>query len=466
MNKTVLFLIMIAMLAIGVNAIQVDTLAFGGASQERNADASITFRITNNNTATLNNIALSLGSGANDAKYHINFSGAPTSLTAGQSVTVIATAHVPLDHPGVDANLKENPVKIGTLTVTGNSGTVETTVTDVTMQAINQLKIKKVRIECDTKSQSLSDGDKIKNLKPGDDCSMEVQVENNFNNNDRDARLIGDIEFQTIDVNLDSSSSDVDFDDDSDNLDNLAAGDDDSLTFSLQIDEEAADRTSTIIITVNGRDDNSAIHGEKRTVRLEVVRLTHDIQIRRVELAPSRVLACEATSVKATVNILNQGKRDEDKVAVEVSVPDLKFSKKVTDLSLDKDDSTVTNLDIPVPKNTKQGVMRVDVRTFFDTIAQSNSGSVDLTVDACDTATANTSTGTSGTSAQTTTPQTTVTTPTTTTIVPTTTGVPATRKTTSIMDSPVYIAILAVGIVIAVVVLVVLLVALLRRRKE
>ncbi|MBS3125472.1 hypothetical protein J4211_04455 [Candidatus Woesearchaeota archaeon] len=470
MNKSILFLIMVGMLAIAASAIQVSSPTFGGENQERNAIASATFTVTNTNTTNaLTNVAVSLGAGANDARYRINFSTIPTTIAPGATVTLTASAFIPLDQPGIDSNFKENPVKIGTITVTGTTTVVETSTSDVLMQAINQLKIKKVRIECDTKSQSLDDGDKVKNLKPGDDCTLEVEVENNFNDNDRDNRHIGDVEFQTVDVNLDSSNSDIDFDDDNDNLDNLAAGDDDALSFSLQIDDEAEDRTSSLDITVTGRDDNGAIHGEKRSSRLEVVRLTHDVQIRRIELAPSRVSACEATSVKATVNFLNQGKRDEDKVAVEVAVPDLKFSKKITDISLDRDDSTSVNLDIPVPKNTKTGVMRVDVRSFFDTIAQSNSGSVDLTVEACSVEGANTSTGTSttGTSSGTVT----TTTPSTTTtvtnpIVSTTTGVAATRKSASVTDSPVYIAILAVGIVIAVVVLIVLLVALLRRRKE
>jgi len=73
--------------------------------------------------------------------------------------------------------LEEKALKIGTLSVTGTVGSAtETTSTDILMQAVNQLRIKKARIDCDTKSQSVDDGDRVKNLKPGMDCSLEVEV--------------------------------------------------------------------------------------------------------------------------------------------------------------------------------------------------------------------------------------------------------------------------------------------------
>lgn len=456
MNKAIIFMVLIAVLSLGASAITVTSPTIGGENQERNINASSSFTITNTNTtAALNNIVVTATAGANDQKYRLAFSNAPTTLAAGASQTVTVTAIVPLDHPGVDTNLQERPVKIGEITVTGTTGTAETARADVFMQAVNQLEIKRARIECETKSESVDDGDKVENLKPGEDCTLEVEVENNFDDNDRDNRRVGDIAFPTIDITIDSSSSDIDLDDDGDDIDDLEAGDEDSISLTIEIDEEAEDRTVSLDIVMSGRDENGALHGEKLTARLEVVRLTHDIQIRRIELAPSRVSACEASSVKATVNMLNQGKRDEDDVAMEVSVPDLKFSKRVTDIQLDKDDSTAASIDIPVPQNTKPGVMRVDVKTFFDTIAPSNSGSVDLTVDAC-----NAETKSNVTTVQ---PSTTQQPPVV--VVPTTQtqGVTAPRRDTD--NSSVYLTVLAIAVVIAVIVVVVLLVGLLRRRQ-
>ncbi len=456
MNKAIIFMFLIAVLSLGASAIQVDSPTLGGEGQERNTNASTTFTITNNNTASeMTNIVVTPTAGANDQKYRMAFS-VPASIPAGGTATVTVNALVPLDHPGIDSNLQKRPVKIGTLTVTGTAGGVqETSTADVFMQAVNQLEIKKARIECETKSESIDDGDKVENLKPGESCTLEVEVENNFDDNDRDNRKVGDISFPTITFRVDSSSRDIDIDDDDDDIDDLEANDEDSVSITIDIDEEAEDRTNSLDIFVSGRDENGALHGEKLTARLEVVRLTHDIQIRRIELAPSRVSNCEASTVKATIGILNQGKRDEDEAAVEVSVPDLRFSKKVTDIQLDKDDSTAASVDIPVPQNTKPGVMRVDIRTFFDAIAPSNSGSVDLTIESCErNATATVPQPTTGQQPQV-------------VVVPNvqTQGVAAPARTSTSNDS-VYLTVLAVAVVIAVIVVIVLLAALLRKRQQ
>ena len=159
-------------------------------------------------------------------------------------------------------------------------------------------------------------------------------------------------------------------------MDGLDGGDDDSVTADLQIDDEANDGTVSIDLLITGRDDNGAVHGEARTFRMEINRISHDIQIRRMEVSPASVSNCDATRSKLTVNMLNQGKRDEDDIVVEAIVSDLQFSQKIENIELDKDDSTSVAFDIPVPKDAKDGIMRVDVKTYFDSVAPSNSGSV------------------------------------------------------------------------------------------
>ncbi|VVB81131.1 Uncharacterised protein [uncultured archaeon] len=384
MKKIALFVLMIALLAIGASALQVSSPTFGGTTQDRVA-VQTTFTITNNNTATLSNIAVSAGGGAENSKYALAFTNVPASLAAGASATVTVNGTIPLDHPGVDAaTLVAQALKIGSITVTGNVGSSSDSASaDVMMQAVDQLKIKKARIDCGDKSQSLTDGDRVKNLKPDYACTLEIQVENNFDSNDRYYQKIGDISFTTVDVKIDSSSSDIDYDD-PDTIDDLAANDNDAVSTDITIDEAASDGTISLDITVSGRDDNGALHGEKRNVKLEVKRLTHDIQIKRIDVSPAAASNCDASNVKVSVNVLNQGKRDEDAVSVEVSVPDLKFSKKIDNIQLDKDDSTSVSFDVPVSKTIKEGVMRVDIKTYFDTLAPSNSGSAELTILKCE----------------------------------------------------------------------------------
>jgi len=383
MKRIASMLLIIAICAMSAFAIQVTSPTIGGENTDRVA-AQTSFTITNDNASVMTNIQISFSGGAENTKYSLNIPNKPNNISANTGVPVTLNGTIPLDHPAVDAStLKEGPIKIGVMTVTGTVGGQQVSQSvDVFMQAVNQLEIKKVRVECSSTSKSVKEGDRIKNLKPGEQCSLEVEVKNNFDDSDVNNRKIGDISFDTVSIKVDSSNKDLDIDD-VDDIDNLDAEDSDSIDVDMDFDEEADDGTYTVSIRVGGRDDNGALHGEALNFKLEITRLTHDIQIRRVEVSPNRVDVCEAKNVKVTANIVNQGKRNEDEVAVEVNIPDLKFVKKIENIELDKDDGTSVSFDVPVPTSAKPGVLRIDLRTFFDTLAPSNQGSVDLTIDKC-----------------------------------------------------------------------------------
>lgn len=461
MKQIVLTILMVALLAIGASAIQISNPTLGGEKQDRVKNVATTFTITNNNTATFTNIAISAGAGANNAKYALSFSGIPASLGPGASISITVNGTIPLDHPGVDSDLKVNAVKIGTVTVTGDVGsTTDSVTTDILMQAVNQLRIKKARVDCDTKSQSVDDGDRVKNLKPGMDCTLDVQVENQFDDNDRNNQKIGDINFDSVDLSIDSSDSDIDVSGD-DNLDNLNANDDDTITADLQVDDEANDGTVSIDIHISGRDDNGALHGEARTFRMEVNRITHDLQIRRIELSPQKVENCEASAAKLSVNVLNQGKRDEKKAVIEVTAADLSFSKRVEDIQLDKDDSTSAAFDIAIPKGSKEGVVRVDVKTYFDTTAPSNSGSVDLAISKCSDETKADTTMTQDETKK----QTTVVVPQQ-PVIPAGQSQAAPKKQTSFTEGKAYVGLLAVLSVLIAAAIVALVVIMVRKKRD
>lgn len=457
---------MLAVVALGASALQVSAPVLGGSSQDRNANVTAQFTITNDQTTTLSGISVQI---AGDSKYSLSLesSTVPTTLAPNAQATVTVKGFVPLTHNAVDSNtLKAQAIAVGTITVTGNNGSATLTqAVNASVQAKNQLEIKKVRIQCDSTSKSLDNGDTIKNLKPGEDCTLEVEVENLFGNDENAAKTSG-IQMNTVDIRVDSASNDVDVDDDNDNIDDLDADDKDSLSFDLNIEDDASARTVSVDITAKGTDENGAVHGEEQTIRMQIERVTHDIQITRVEVSPSRITNCEAGNVKLNVGVLNLGKRNEKAAAVEVSVPELKFTKKSTPVELDQDDETSMTFDVPVPQGRKAGVVRVDVQSFFDTVAPSNTASVDLTVEECDKeSTSAPVVVTKPVTGTTTTTQPTSTTPTT-VVVPSTSGAQAaSKKTESFTDSNAYVALLIVASVVIVLVLVSMVVMLVRRKQ-
>lgn len=386
MRKIALVMMLIAMLAVSASAVSVSSPTLGDDRQDRVKDVQTTFTITNDDTNNkMTNIQVSFSGGAEASKYALGVSSVAAEIDPSQSDTVTLNGTIPLDHPGVDSDdLDEKALKVGTITVTGTvNGSQVTGKADVMMQAVNQFRIKKTRVDCGSNSESVDDGDEVKNLKPGDDCTVEIEVENQFDDDDRDNLKIGDIEFTRITARIDTSDSDVDIDED-DDLDDLDPNDEDTITADIEIDDDADDGNIRIEVRITATDENGALHGEALDFTLEVDRLTHDVKIRNMDLSPTRVSACSASTAKVSVNILNQGKRDEDEAAVEVSIPELSFQDKRTNIELDEDDATTVVFDIPIEEDTEEGVYRVDVTTFFDTLAQSNTGSVELTIDECE----------------------------------------------------------------------------------
>jgi len=464
MKRIAMFIVMLAVIAVGASALQVSAPVLGSLTQERNTNVTTQFTITNDGTSTLSGITI-LTTG--NTAYSLAVPSSTPDLTPGAQVTLTVAGFIPLSHSGVDpTTLDEQALPVGTITVQGtnSSGAQQSAVVNVSAQAKNQLNIKKVRIQCDTTSKSLSNGDTVKNLKPGESCSMEVQVENLFNDNENALKTSG-IEFTTTDVRVESGSNDVDVNDNSDSIDNLNAGDDDSLSFDLTIEDDADAHTVSVDITVKATDENGAIHGETRHVRMEVVRVTHDIQVKRIEVSPSRIETCDATNVRLAVGVLNLGKRDEKDAAVEVTANDLKFVKKSATVELDKNDETTINFDIPVPKNQKAGTVRIDAQTFFDTLAASNTASVDLIVEPCSADAASTpvvSTTTGGTA----TPVVTQTQPSTVIVPASSSGTAAApKKTSSFTDSNAYVALLVVASVVILLVLIGMIAMLVRRKQ-
>lgn len=383
------FVALFVLLAVSASALTLNGATIGGENQDRIKNVSTTFQVTNNDTSS---VSLTFASTA-ESKYNVRFEPATATVAPNQSTTVKVIADIPLDFDAVEPSksatdyLDAKAFPIGEIQAKSGSTVVATNT--LKMQAVNQLEVKKVRIDCDGSSESVADGEKVEDLKPDTKCSLEVDVENNFDEDDDEYAdgsdmKIGDVEIETATVEIEVDDSDFDLDEEED-LDGLAAGDEDTITTDFDIADDVSDGTYTMTVYVYGEDDNGALHGESWEVRLDVTRLSHDIQLRSPSLSPDRVSACDGGDIRVLARIANFGKRDEDAVAVELSVPDLKFTKRVSDIELDSDDSTSVSFVVTVPENAKAGIYRATLTTFFDDTAESNSQALEFTVDKCDT---------------------------------------------------------------------------------
>lgn len=385
---TILALVAVfVLMAVSVSALQITGATIGGEDQDRIKNVSATFTVTNNDTSA---VSVSFASTA-DSRHVIRFDPATVTLAAGQVQSISVMGDIPLNFNAVETSksasdyLDAKAFKIGNINAIISSAVAATS--ELKMQAVNQLTIKKSRIDCDGKTKTLDDGDKMENLKPDMACSLEVEVENEFSSNDDEdlngnEMKIGDIEFNTATVRAQIDDSDFDLNDDQD-IDGLSADDTDTATIDFDISEDVDDGTYSLVITLIGKDDNGAYHGEKREIRLDVVKLSHDIQMRSPAISPTTISACDGGTVHIVSRIANFGKRDEDAVAVELSVPDLKFTKRIDQIELDSGDSTSVSFVFDVPAKAKVGIYRATMSTYFDDKALSNSQTLEFAVEKC-----------------------------------------------------------------------------------
>ncbi|MBI4016622.1 MAG: hypothetical protein HY363_02920 [Candidatus Aenigmarchaeota archaeon] len=423
--------VLMVILVLNASALQINGVKLGDDKQERGKNASREFTITNDANFTITNIAFAHTATSDK---NLNFTNIPVNLTAGQSVSLTLTGTIPLNLNAVDSNLKEAAQVIGTMTATaqGNSTTITSNTANIEMQATNKLVIDDLTLFVNGNSESASDGDKIKNLRPGDKLKLEVQVKNKFSDNSDE-----DIEIEDVEVLAEIDDSDFDLDE-SEDLGDLGPKDDDSVSFDFDVDDDVDDGTYKLTIKISGKDQNGALHGEENTVRLQVERDTHDITLRRTELSPA-TLVCGEKNFRLSTSISNFGKRDEDAAAIEILSTPLKLNKKVTDLELDEDRSRTDSFDFTIPADTKPGSYRIDVNTYFDNIARSRSKTLFLTVEACETKQESTVVNTPVKEVKETPKpeQSTV------TIVPAPTPRPRTQDLTTFKDSTTYVVLLA-----------------------
>jgi len=383
MKKTIIIaMLFVILVAAGANALQITSATIGGENQDRVANVSTTVTVTNDGTSDLSSIAMSF---AGDSRYNIRFEPSSFDLNAGATQTVTVYGDIPVDFDAVIKQtsnsdfLDATPFNIGTMKAA--AGSVEAT-SDLSMQAVNQLFIKKVTAVCGDESERLDDGETFEELSPDMACSITVEIENTFDDDDRDDLKIGDIDFDPAYIEVESMDNELDLDED-DDLD-MDPDEEDELTFEFDIEEDTEEGDYDVEVRAYGTDENNAFHGEMWTVEFEIERLKHDIKIKQASISPVQMDNCQDRKVNVDATLLNLGKRDEEEVVVQAIVSELDLEKKISNLELDEDDSERISMFLTVPEGAESRIYTLELNTFFETTALSNTKRFDFVVDKCE----------------------------------------------------------------------------------
>ncbi|MBS3145021.1 hypothetical protein J4208_05555 [Candidatus Woesearchaeota archaeon] len=339
------------------------------AQRLKTDDASINLR--SDVDVTITGIQIVSNSPFTENDLQINLTDSDLTLAAGVAETIDFRARIPEKLDAVDAN--GEPLAFAVATVKLFNGVTEVGSFVAFMQRENNLEMSNLDATIENgRKKSLSDDDTLENLKPGDRVDIEAEASNNYQDESNT-----DVESVTLEIECDNDNN-FDFDDKNVDIGDIAPEDEQTDSLSLTIESDAEDKDSDCLVKLIGRDQNGARHGEGTNFKMEVTRESHDIQITAATINPTS-LTCTDREMQLTVDMLNLGRSNEDRVALEVTSKAISFQERVSNIELDEDDSAQEIFVIPVNAETlKQGPFAIQVQTFYDNTRSSDTETVQV----------------------------------------------------------------------------------------
>ena len=415
---------------------------------------STSFVITNNGTTNLTSLTSTLST-SELSTFNISISPSSFDLTTGATQTVTVTGTVP-----EDVNTRLSPFS-GSIVVS-NAAVSKSVTLDLTAES--QLVIDSVKVVVDGDSDSVDDGDTVRDVKPGSKIIIKGDIENIFTDDE-------DITIEDVEVEI--TGNDLDDDDDleeEDDLGDIDADEKESFRIEFTLEEDIDEDEYEITIEVTTDDENGAKHSAEIEFTLDVEKDKHDIVIQRSSVSPSKISCARTATIN--VNLKNQGRTDEDEVVLRIESPDLDID--LDDVSIPElEEGTGSDTEISksysfkIKDDVAVSTYPVTIKAYYDTDTLSDIEAVDIVVDECARASTVT-TPTPVTTTPTTTPDDTVVIiqePSTTTndlgIITT----PFTETTESSLSTPILLALGGFGIV-AIIVIIVLFVVVMDLKKK
>lgn len=382
-----------------VPGIAVSNVVLGGSSQDRDTNVTAAFTVTNTGSPGEAAVEVTAVTTAADVKYKVEFlhptNGNPVSTSnplivqVGVPATVTVKGFIPIDFNSVDTGLEAKAFSIGLVSVsgkvTGTTTTVGPVTADLTMQAKNMLNLKKGKVivsGASSKEKTFRSGTKVEDIKPGDHLTIELEVENLFS--ERSSTLKNtDINFDDVEVTLEfDNDEDFDVDETTDSM-SIDAGEEETVSFKVDVEDDARDRAHTLDIFIDGVDENGARHGEKVRISINIERDPHDIVIKSAEVQPNVIVCGGDRNLRVDARVTNRGRLDEDEVVVEASIPTMGLLQKTPAFSLDEDDSKNVNFVLTVDDDAKPGTYAGNVFTYYDISNKNNFRPLTLVIEEC-----------------------------------------------------------------------------------
>ncbi|MFH1849364.1 MAG: hypothetical protein ABH879_04200 [archaeon] len=362
-----------ASLPVSLNILQNPSLAITPAelnfgSISRNSSPAMAFRITNNGNFNLSGMSAVANF---EGGYTGSFNETIASLAVNHTRAFELRIHVP-------QNSDTGEINVGAVAITAASTAWSIPIT-ARLESRLEITDFDLTIDGDT-SYNLKDAEKVdSDVKPESELIIDVKIDNTFTGSDDID--INDITVTALIKYIDEGD---DLEDESSSFD-LAAAKDIRVKFEFDIPLNVDGDEYDIVVTAEGVDEKGGKHYDTQEISITVDKKTHDLKIRRAELNPLTVKCGQSSSL--FVQVMNQGKRDEDLGILSVRSDALDLNVRES-MSLDNrigdsDNVFERTYAINVPDNTKTGTYNIDIRSYYDFSQISDVRIPKLTVTEC-----------------------------------------------------------------------------------
>ena len=149
-----------------------------------------------------------------------------------------------------------------------------------------------------------------KDAEPGSTVKVKIKIKNLFT--DAEDLEIQDVFIVGIIEGIDDGD---DIEEEGDEFD-LRDGRSKKETLTFEIPKKVDEDIYTLVITVEGEDENNTLHEIEWILKLEVKKEKHAIELEKVSLS-REIIDCASTT-NLEIKVTNYGRDDEDEVTLEI----------------------------------------------------------------------------------------------------------------------------------------------------
>ncbi len=234
-----------------------------------------------------------------------------------------------------------------------------------------------VSVDGDKKSGANEDGGAIKDVEPGSNIKLEIEIKNLYDK-DSDITLESVTAIGTI-YKIDDGD---DVEDESDEKD-IDAGRTKTINLELEVPLEVEDKEFDFDLVIKAEDSIGVAYEKIIHYTVDVKKEKHDVRISRAELT-SPVLKCSRTT-NLNVNVVNMGSEEED-VVLKIINTELELIKQLSfeldNDPFDDDSKYNTKFTITIDEEQEAGVYPLMIRVDYSSKTTENI--VELELEDCE----------------------------------------------------------------------------------